>query len=268
MKLMIWLLSAVLILSGCQVHQTNTLDILVPTGAPTIAFLSLVDDYHVETCTGSDVLVAEMSKQESDYEVIVAPINLGTKLISQKQTAFELQGVLTWGNLYIVGKEDVLIGEGDLGLFGSAAIPEKIYRDSQIETSLNPIYYHEATQVASDLLAGKINAGMLAEPLASATMKKAQATNGDVLKILYDFQESGGYPQAAVFVKKGIDATRLYKALLSLSKADVETALTKVDLEKMGLPTSDIVLESYERQNIRFKQIQDCQKEVEQFLIQ
>lgn len=127
----------------------------------------------IDFVDGSDQLVAELSKNSSDYDIIVAPINLGAKLIASEQTDYRIQGVITWGNLYYIGTSNEALNQtGELGLFGEGAVPQKIVDTVKINTSLTPKYYQSATLVQQQLLSGNIQVGMLAEPLAVQRLLK------------------------------------------------------------------------------------------------
>ena len=102
----------------------NKYSVLAPTGAPGYALLPLADNDSVslELVDGADSLQAAFVNPDPQYDVIVAPTNLGAKLISAGKTDYRLAAVVTTGNLYIVGtSEDVLSGTGTIALFGEQA---------------------------------------------------------------------------------------------------------------------------------------------------
>ena len=116
--------------------------------------------------------------------------------------------------MYIVGTdESALSEEGMFAAFGEAAVPQKVLMSSMdMDTIKGEIkYFGSANEVSGTLLAKKANAGLLAEPAVTATIAKAKQ-QGIELKVLKDLQKeyqqknntpSNGYPQAALFVKKG-----------------------------------------------------------------
>ena len=176
--------------------ESDTANILCPVGAPSLAFVSeyenITENGKIDFVDGSDQLVAELSKDNSEYDIIVAPINLGAKLIASDQSDYRIQAVITWGNLYLVGtSKEALSQTGELALFGEGAVPQLIVEATNIETSLTPTYYQSATLVQQQLLAGNVQVGLLAEPLASATIAKAKQS-GLELSIITDLQESYG----------------------------------------------------------------------------
>ncbi len=253
---------------------------LCPSGAPTLAFLSsykdIVADGKFDVVEGSDQLVAELSKSDSEYDVIVAPINLGANLISKGKTDYRLHGIVTWGNLYLVGTKDALNQQGDILLFGEGAVPSKIYEACQIDTKLKPVYMGEASLVSADLVSGKASVGMLAEPLASATMAKAKKQNIN-LEVLADLQEvyatkqgngESGYPQAAVFVKKSMDISWLEENLTAYTQdmSEAATYLDDIGVETLGLPAKEMVIASLEKQNVKYRKASEVKAELTQFL--
>ena len=199
-----------LMLVGCNSNTSSTnINILCPVGAPALSFVSEYENINktgkIDFVDGSDQLIAELSKNNSDYDIIVAPINLGAKLIQNKQSDYKIKGIITWGNLYYVGTSDNDLKEtGELALFGEGAVPQKIVDTVKINTSLTPKYYQSATLVQQQLLSGNVKVGMLAEPLASATIAKAKQNNLE-LSIIADLQKSydqNGYPQAAILLQQ------------------------------------------------------------------
>lgn len=126
--------------------ESDTANILCPVGAPSLAFVSeyenITKNGKIDFVDGSDQLVAELSKDNSEYDIIVAPINLGAKLIASDQSDYRIQAVITWGNLYLVGtSKEALSQTGELALFGEGAVPQLIVEATNIETSLTPTYY-------------------------------------------------------------------------------------------------------------------------------
>ena len=266
-----------LTLAGCSTNKESySAKILCPTGAPTLAFVSeyenIMENGQIDFVDGTDMLISEFSKANSDYDIIVAPINLGAKLIEKGQTSFKLEGVITWGNLYLVGtSEDALNGDGEIALFGEGAVPQKVYTSVNAESSLKANYYQSATLVQQQLLAGNVKVGMLAEPLATATIAKAKQ-QGLELKVVKDLQAAygdEGYPQAAIFVKGDKDFSQLFKGIKEFTSNGYEglqSYLETITFEKLGLPGVEIVVKSIERQNVRYEKASDHKEAISDFL--
>lgn len=279
MKLLKYLLCMMFLLVGCSSSpkEEEKLNVLCPSGAPALALTSIYGSHNVDIVEGSDLLTAELSKKESKYDIIVAPINLGGKLISTNQTDYRMDSVLTWGNLYLVGtSEEAFNSEGELSLFGKGAVPEKIFTSSNIETTLTPNYYNAGSFVQTQLLTGKSNIGLLAEPLATATILKAKS-EGIELKVLTDLQETYasekgleyGYPQAAIFIKDIKKTTSVLKEIEQFTSGQfegIEGYLDTIGVETLKLPSKEVTLKSLDKQNIKYKKAKEVTNEITTFL--
>lgn len=268
-----------LLLGGCSSPKSESkkLNILCPSGAPALALTSIYEDHNVTIVEGTDLLIAELSKKDSDYDLIVAPINLGAKLMSANQTDYFLDSVITWGNLYLVGtSQDALKGEGEIALFGQGAVPEKIYNAVNPVTTLTPNYYSAGNYVQTQLLSGQNNVGLLAEPLATATIAKAKS-EGIELQVLMDMQQAYattkgteyGYPQAAIFAKdsKTIkDTVAKIQEYCDSNFEGIEGYLDTIGVETLKLPSKEITLKSLDKQNIKYKKAKDVTNDITAFL--
>lgn len=260
--------------TGCS-REEKAVRILCPAGAPSLAFVSEYENIKkegtIDFVDGTDQLIAELSKNDSEYDIIVAPINIGTNLMSKNQTNYKLKAIVTWGNLYVVGKQGALSQKGELALFGEGAVPQKIYDTVNIQTSLTPQYYQSASLVQQQLLAEKVNAGVLAEPLASATIAKAKQS-GIELSILTNLQKEygeNGYPQAAIFVKDGKNFDSLFEKIDTFTNQGYEGLqgyLETIGIENLSLPSIDITVKTMDRQNVHYKEASEYQKEIKDFL--
>lgn len=268
--------------TGCTTEKEETAySVLCPEGAPTLAFLSsynsIIEEGKFDVTKGTDQLIAEFNKSDSEYNVIVAPINVGAKLTAKEDSQYELAGILTWGNLYIVGTdESELNKEGEILLFGEGAVPQKVYEASQFKTSLESKYLSGADLVSSALASGQATVGLLAEPAVTATIAKAKQNNIE-LKVLADLQEvyktntnqeTYGYPQAALFVKKGLDASDLTDELKAYTAdmSEAETYLNEITSAALGLPAEKVVISSLPRQNVKYVEADEVQEEIDTFL--
>lgn len=278
-KILSLFLSLLMIVSitGCtSAKEDDTIKIICPTGAPGLALVSVYEEVtkegKIDFVDGSDQLVAELSKENSEYNIIIAPINVGAKLLAANQTNYKMAGVLTWGNLYLVGtSEDALQETGKIALFGQGAVPGMIYDQVNIDTTLTPQYYNSATLVQQQLLSSNAHVGMLAEPLATATIAKAKE-NGLTLSIIKDMQKEygkDGYPQATVFVKEGTNCDQLLEKIDDFTNGDyanLDKYLEEIGTDTLGLPAAAIVEKTIERQNLHYTAIEDCQQQVTDFL--
>ncbi|MEG0469387.1 hypothetical protein ACWG0P_10305 [Amedibacillus sp. YH-ame6] len=275
--------------STTETKKEEPIKAIVPMGATSLSLLGLYEDKNVtiDTVDGSDTLSAEFNKKDG-YDIIIAPINLGSKLISTGKSEYVLDSVVTWGNLYVIGTdESALTTEGVFAAFGEAAVPQKVLMNSLDLTTITPsiTYFNSVNDVQAQLLSGKANVGLLAEPAATATIAKAKE-KGMELKVLKDLQKEykaknnttkEGYPQAALFVKKGSEekvATYLETAKKFANETaigddtSVTKAVEKATVEKLGVPSAQIAQKTWARQNIKFVKANTVKEDITAFLAQ
>lgn len=294
MKLIKGALAAVLALTMTACSSTKEPDpikVLTPLGAPSLSMLRLYGDDKVtlETVDGSDTLQAELAKTDGDYDVIVAPINLGAKLITNGKSGYTLSHVVTWGNLYIVGTDERVLQDTNsvFAAFGEKAVPQIVLNSSMDMSSVKAEvqYFNSVNDVQAQLMTGKAAAGLMAEPAATATIAKAKEKGID-LKIITDLQEayktkngfeSTGYPQAALFVKKGSEdkvagyietASKFANETAVADTAQISKQIDIATVEKLGIPSAEIAVKTWERQNIHIKKASDVKADIEAFLKQ
>ncbi len=267
---------------ACSQSQTQTIEsvkVLCPTGAPALAILGAVGDENVsiEYTEGTDVLTAELAKENSEYDVIVAPTNLGAKIYSKTQT-YNLEATLTWGNLYLVGPADVDITSASVAAFGERAVPGLVFK--KVLPDLNPTYYASVQEAQQALLTGQAQVALLAQPVAAATIAKAKEM-GNEFTILSDLQalyqkETGsdikGYPQASLFVKAGNQEKvgyvldEIQSFISECDEASINEKIEIAGVEALGIPNAQIAIKTWDKQNILYMSAKDAKENIEDFL--
>ncbi len=290
MKLKITLfLLLFMLLSGCTEKEEATLKLLVPMGAPSISVIPVLNEniHSVNLVSGTDPLQAALISPNPEYDIIIAPVNLGASLISKNSSQYRLWGVVTWGNLYIVGENEEVFGsEGTLALFGENAVPQKIFDvvKEKININMNVAYFPSVNDAQAQLLTQKASAAMLAQPLAAATIAKAKE-GGKELKIIANLQtlwkESTGtenYPQAAIFVlessydknktliEKQISDMKDYVDACWGESSTLEADITSLTPEKLGLPSAKLVATVFKGMNVKIEAALDVEEELKAFL--
>ena len=213
--------------------------------------------------------------------MILAPINLGAKLISADKTDYRLEAVITWGNLYLVGTSDTALEEaGNFAAFGEGSVPDIVFKNAVDVAGIVPeiTYYSSAQDVQGILLSGKAESGLLAEPAVTATIAKAKE-QGIELKVILDLQSayqekmstaSSGFPQAAIFVKQGSEekvsaALAQIESFVSAAASDSSKVSSLVDQltpEVLGVPSSKIAAATWAKQNIRYTSASLCEADI------
>lgn len=277
-----------LILTGCASKplEWEGLSILSPKGAPAVALVPLVQKGvdQIEFVDGADLLSAELVK--GSYDVIVAPVNLGAMLASKGNSLYQLYGVVTWGNLYVVGTEQQpAISPLNIALFGDKAVPGIVF--NQVNASLGNYkgtFFNAVSDVQAQLLSGQYTLGLLAEPLVTATIAKAKASNLNLV-VVNDLQEAwkektgfDNYPQAAIFIKADLDEEKLaqiearftsmqeFTSAVDTDPNNVVEPITSVSAELIGVPSGDVVKAAWDRLNISVVKASDVKDSIEAFL--
>lgn len=275
-------------ISGCAQTQNKEVKILAPSGAPALGVLGAFGQENVSSVdivSGSDVLQSELAKADSEYDVIVAPSNLGMALSSKGMDNYELAAVITWGNLYLVAEdEDALTKEGNFAAFGEGAVPQLVLENAVDVDNIVPelTYFNAVSDAQSQLLSGKADVALLAEPVATATIAKAKQ-NGKDLKVIADLQQlyaqkndisaDSGYPQAAIFVKKGekaslsdvLKAIETFANETSSDQSALKAKIEEVGVDQLGVPNAEVAVKSWTRQNIRYVDASQAKQDLQKF---
>lgn len=279
------LLFILVLLVGCGVKkpldEVVTLKILSPKGAPSLALVGYIEDNSMDDITlvdGTDVISAALLNPNPEYDVIIAPINLGVTTI-QKGSDYQLLGVITWGNLYIVENTDLSSTALPMALFGEGAVPQKVV-DATIDLAAysdDIRYFNSVSDVQVALLSKAAAYGLLAEPALSATLIKANENNIN-LEVIVDVQaeynnknNTIGYPQAAIFVrsstyqdiKLAVDELVAYFNDLSV---DQVVASISGNEQEYGVASSNVVALAWDKMNIEYKKATEVKNEIIAFL--
>lgn len=278
------------VLVGCTSSKSaSEMKIMAPSGAPALSLIGVYEDVtkngKVNIVEGSDLLSSELIKKDSEYDAIIAPINLGCQLLAKGNTEYKLAGVLTWGNLYLVQNEAV--NNNELAAFGEQAVPGKIFNvikdANDITKNANVTFYNAVSDVQAQVLAGKCQYALMAEPAATATIAKAKQ-NGSNVKIVASLQElyqkqigsvESGYPQAAIFVKNKADVKDLLDKLNTFTNEEavkednqIESLVDKIGAETFGIPSAAIASKTWTNQNIHYKDAASVKDDIRSLLKQ
>ena len=287
MRKLIILSVILLVLSACspQPRPEVKLSVMAPKGAPAVTLIPLLNDTtdRITLVDGTELLTAELIKGEMD--LIVAPINLGVKLIEEGDAAYELAAVLTWGNLYIVDTQ-VISHVNDpepLAIFGVGSVPEMILDSvvDQLQFSFERVPFASVADVRGQLLSGSMRFGLLAEPVLSATQAAAHA-DGKALIVVADLQalwkaKTGydNYPQAALFVKKDLDKKAVneritlmatYVSGIDANPQAITADITTWTPASLGLPAASVVVTAWEKLNVAVRPAKEVTSEIGAFL--
>lgn len=287
-KILLMLMMVGVILTGCSTSKSaDEMKILTPNGAPALSLVGVYEDVtkngKINIVEGSDLVSSELMKADSEYDAIVAPINLGCQLLAKGKTDYKLAGVLTWGNLYLVENEGVQNNE--LAAFGEQAVPSMIFKlvkdSNDVMKNAKVTYYNAVSDVQAQVLAGKVQYALMAEPAATATIAKAKQ-NGKTIKNIASLQElyqkqtnskQAGYPQAAIFVKNKEDVKELLVKLDEFTNKEavkednnIEELVNKIGAETFGVPNAAIAAKTWKNQNIHYQEATAVKDDIQSIL--
>lgn len=288
MKKIIAMLVMSLLFVGCSSKEDKQLKVIVPSGATALSLVGIYDkdnkNPEMTITEGTDVISSELVKKDGEFDMIVAPINLGCQLIAKGQTEYKLAGVITWGNLYLVENENV--DNGKVVAFGEQAVPGKIL--NLVKDSFDVVkgkeinYLNAVSDVQAQVLSNKYQYALMAEPAATATIAKAKENNITV-KIVASLQdayqkqmntETAGYPQAGIFVKNKentqalLDKIDTFTNQEALKDNHIETLLSQYDAKIFGVPNATIAQKTWTRQNIHYKAANTIKEDIKVLLKQ
>lgn len=261
------------------------LKVLSPTGAPGLTILPFIENgATVEYVSGPDMIQASLVSPSSEYDMIVAPINLGVKLNKAGQSDYALKGVVTWGNLYLVGNPSKELNAPDTSIvaFGEQAVTGLVFKKIYPELADKASWVSSVSDAQAELLAQKVDFALLAEPAATATIAKAKENNLE-LAIIDNLQEKWseegtGYPQAGLFVKQSFleeqpelvnEAVVMIQAHLDEVNANPEAVIPLIEEignEKLGVPNAQIISKTWPRLNLRYEEGEAVQDQIDAFL--
>lgn len=289
MKKILVLIALSIVLTACtpKPKQDLKLTIIAPKGAPAATLIPLLNDTsdRISLVDGTELLTAEMIKGEMD--LIIAPINLGVKLIEEGKAAYQLAAVVTWGNLYIIDSRvaiSVIYDPEPLAMFGVGAVPEMILNavKDKLPFAFEPVPFASVADVRGQLLADAYRFGLLAEPVASATLAAAEAA-GRPFGIVSDLQALwktvtgfDNYPQAALFVRTDLEdksaiQERISRMTTYIQRVDADPKTITADITtwtpaSLGLPSASIVVAAWDRLNVDVRLATEVKAEIDTFL--
>jgi len=192
-----------IILFSCNL-ENKKYTVITPTGTPQIALSFLYgSQFEVTSVNGSELVSAAFASKE--YDVIVAPTNLGAKLHNNN---YQLASTFIWGSLYICSFEQHLSLselEGKTIYAFSPGTTNDIllnYILNENEINANIEYLANVEEVRSHLILNPSDIGVLAEPQISVMQYQIGGFNTVIdLAAEYYFSTGKMVPQASFFVK-------------------------------------------------------------------
>ncbi len=222
---MLLIIAMGMLVIGCDKEQDQeeleTIKVLVPGGAPLIAFGNLLDNkaFKFDLAQSADALSAGLLNTE--YDMIVAPLNLGAKLSISGKTSYKLEAIITTNNTYLVSKNEINSVKDLAGLnilaYGKNATPDIIFKSALEKNNVtvgNIAYQASVGDVLSLFMANSSEAtySLLAEP--QVTIIKEKNPNVYVLDMVKEIEEGKVFPQACLYIKENSNVTEKHLELM------------------------------------------------------
>jgi NitT/TauT family transport system substrate-binding protein len=207
LKSLILLLVSGLFFVGCQSQASVDYTMLVPTGAPTALVVDMLDKENtsITVVNGVDPLMSEFLNPAQTMDFIIAPIINVSKLQMENKTAYKLVGIMSWGNLVILGQPNTDLNSAKLAVFAPMGVPGVITKHLLEKEGLSPELSNVPTMAdaMSLYLGGHVDAVLMAYPLAQTLIDQHGATILMDVQATYE-KHSGlsNYPQAGLYVSE------------------------------------------------------------------
>jgi len=260
-------------------------------GAPAVALISAAIDEKntVDFVSGPDLLSAAFANPDPQYDLIVAPSNLGAVLATNEKTTYKMLGIVSWGNLYILANSETALTDPDaeIAAFGEGSVVGLVFEDvAKANIAGNITYYSSVTEAQAALLSGKADAALLAEPAATATIAAGKKQDMD-LTVVADLQqlwndkyEQEGYPQAAIFVSSdalvnkldSVNAfiTNLNNSIEKYSNSEnvdeLQADINTIGVDTLGVPSAELISSVYGKMNLKYVAAKDATDQLDSFM--
>lgn len=273
---------ALFTLASCKKEAVQTLKIAVPSGAPVLSQLTLLEKskesdftlagYKVsfDIVNGADGVKAAITSKS--HAVVVAPINLGATLY-KNGSGYQYLANVTKGNLFLASTTKIesladLNGK-DLVLFGENTINQAVVLDiltkNNITLASEITYLADTSKTQAELVADQNSntVYLVAEPVLTAAKTNLEK-NGktlyqiDVQKEFEVVNQNHLFLQAGIFGQTGL-AKEFIDAYLAFIEAGIEyvnenpQAAAELALElETGLPAPAILAKAIKGCNLNF----------------
>ena len=192
----------------------------VPVQAPAVAMAEFAQYDGFETTTQPNTIPSLMAAAQ--YDVVVAPTNVGVNAIKNGHAPYKILATITFGNFFVAAtgndNDEVMDADDYIVSFQQNGIPDKIFHyvyGTGLDSAIK--YYAANSLAAQTCLETGVNAAdsnakvdyvVIAEPSLTAAMKvNSNAYIYDDLQSKYEGKSGGAMiTQASVFVKNTLKA--------------------------------------------------------------
>lgn len=205
-------------------EKLEKIKVVLPSGAPLMAVGGLLDNeaFDFTIVNGADPLSAALISGE--YDMVIAPLNLGAKLYTAGKTSYKLDSIITSNNTYLVSRNNFTV-ESLNGVtilpYGQNSTPDIVLKVALAQKNINATladYKASVAEVMQLFLANDPSAeyALSAEP--QVTLIKSKVADVTVIDLVSVFEEGKVFPQACLYVKGDKD----YKGHLELIEENIK----------------------------------------------
>ncbi len=277
-----FIVTLMLLFVGCSYNGSNedkVYSLIVPDGTPAINLGGVFSESNVKATIVSGPSLLSSAFIKNEYDAIVAPVILGTKLYSLNKSNYRLARIITTGNNYLVSRsgEPITSIEDVSGktvcAYGENNTPDFILKQALKSKNIDCIISYESSVndvFTNGFLTNKYDYYLLAEPVISK-IKVSLKLDIQVLNLEKVVDVNNYYPQAGLFVKEGVNTNNFLKlAESNYSKmiTDLNGYVDKLlSLDKEVYPTfsklgKDVLLQAVPNACLSYDSILKVQQEV------
>ncbi len=251
-----------------DVVEKINMSVLTPNGAPAISLNNLDDNYTITKGAIPADLPTYFAKAE--YDVIMAPINVGAQLYSKSKSTYRLLSVITWGNLFLASETNIssLSDVTEVEAFGKDTINQSVieYACEGITFNYN---YQNSTQSKEAFLKNPSKVYLIAEPdlsdLEAVDTKRVYKLS--IQDLFKSKSNNKSFTQAGCFVKSTVTEDGINQLKADL-KASCDLASSNVDKVNQncinkGILKTALSASAISGSNIMFKIAKDAKSDIE-----
>lgn len=226
-------ISLLILVSGCVEKKDEKVTVLAPTGTPTLGIAKALEEEFIEEkiVSGADLLRAGFT--EGEYDIIVAPVNLGAKFYNENENfAYQLYETIVWGNYYLASTSPLVdissINGKSVTVFGKNSTPDVVLRTliNALELNVEIEYVDDVNTANQFLMSGKAEIIVSAEPSITKISGQKDIYTLDLQQEWKKLTNDVSLPQAGIFVKKDRLTNESVKKALDKMVQSVQMATT------------------------------------------
>ena len=259
---------------------SEEIKVVVPQGNPFIAVGNLIGEENIKIDPVNGAQGVKTALVGNDYDIVIAPLNLGAQLYSKNNSVYELDSVIALGNTYIVSKagtkldslED-LQGKTILA-YSQNGTPDIVLRyvlgANQIEATIE--YQQSLTEVVPLFVQGSYDYILAAEPvITNLQVKKNIQLN---IINLQDYTKNT-IMQAAIFVNPNSTKQESIDLVIKKIEENIKEMNENPEVYANKIVSKDIYFEdlgkeiiaqSLPKANLAFLKAKDNKDKVETYL--